>query len=270
MKTERDIKKIVEEKYSAIARQNSRAGDEGCCGSKDEKVEVFDIMADDYGTMAGYTGEADLGLGCGLPTKFARIQKGDTVIDLGSGAGNDCFIARHECGPEGRVIGVDFSRPMIDRARTNARKLKFDNVEFLYGDIEDLPVDDGIADVVVSNCVLNLVPDKARVFSEILRVLRPGAHFSISDIVSTGDLPEGIKEAAELYAGCVAGAIPKQEYLDLIRQTGFVRLKLQKDKPIEIPEEILAKYLSPEDIELYRKESGRIHSISVYAEKPSA
>src|SRR5699024_6705572 len=150
----------------------------------------------DYSEVEGYNPDADLGLGCGLPTEFAQIKEGDTVIDLGSGAGNDCFVARHETGPTGKVLGIDFAEPMIAKARKNAEKLEFNNVEFRYGDIEDVPVSDDLADVIVSNCVLNLVPDKQKVFSEIFRVLTPGGHFSISDIVLVGDLPETLREDA--------------------------------------------------------------------------
>src|SRR5205085_10044803 len=182
-----------------------------CCGGE----EVYNIMADDYSKLEGYNPDADLGLGCGLPTQFAKIKQGDVVIDLGSGAGNDAFIARHETGETGKIIGIDFSTPMIDRARKNNETRGFNNVEFRQGDIEHMPVADNTADVIVSNCVLNLVPNKEGVFKEIFRVLKPGGHFSISDIVLVGELPANIKNAAEMYAGCVAGAIQKDEYLQL-------------------------------------------------------
>ena len=148
-----------------------------------------------------------------MPTQFAHINKGDTVIDLGSGAGNDCFIARHEAGETGKIIGIDFTEAMINKARKNAEKMGYNNVEFRFGDIDDLPVSDNVADVIVSNCVLNLVPDKEKVIKEIYRVLKPGGHFSISDIVLVGDLPEALRKDAEMYAGCVAGAIQKSENL---------------------------------------------------------
>jgi ubiquinone/menaquinone biosynthesis C-methylase UbiE len=225
-------------------------------------------MADDYSSLEGYNPDADLGLGCGLPTEFAKIAEGDTVIDLGSGAGNDCFVARKLVGPTGKVIGIDFTDAMITRARENAEKIGFNNVEFRQGDIEEMPIGSNSADVVISNCVLNLVPDKSKVFSEIFRVLKQKKHFSISDIVLEGELPENLKQAAELYAGCVSGAIQKKEYLDIIRQTGFVNIEVQKEKRIAVPDDILAQYISPEEIEQWKKSGKGIYSITVYAEKP--
>ena len=208
-----------------------------------------------------------LGLGCGLPTEFAQIKEGDIVIDLGSGAGNDAFIARRITGEKGKVIGIDFTEAMIARARENAEKLGYNNVEFRQGDIDSMPVTANKADVIVSNCVLNLVPNKHKVFSEIYRVLKPGGHFSISDIVLEGPLPDKWKEVAELYAGCVSGAIQKNEYLGIIEEAGFKKILVQKDKTINIPDDILAAYLSEDEIREYKKGSVRIASITVYAEK---
>jgi ubiquinone/menaquinone biosynthesis C-methylase UbiE len=225
-------------------------------------------MVDDYSTLAGYNPDADLGLGCGLPTQFAKIKKGDVVIDLGSGAGNDAFIARAETGETGKVIGIDFTPAMLDKARANADKLGFDNVEFRQGDIEKMPVTANTADVIVSNCVLNLVPNKHGVFQEIYRVLKPGGHFSISDIVLVGTLPPKIQETAEMYAGCISGAIQKQAYLELIDITGFKNVLLQKEKAIHIPDDILANYLSAEEIAAFRQSGTGIYSVTVYAEKP--
>ena len=167
------IKNIVREKYAEIAHQDKTTNETTCCGMG-PTGGTYTIMADSYANLPGYNPDADLGLGCGLPTEFARIQPGDTVLDLGSGAGNGCFVARAETGAEGKVIGVDFTPAMIRRARENAEKLGYNNVEFRQGDIEDLPLSDQSVDVVVSNCVLNLVPNKAKVFAEIQRVLRPG------------------------------------------------------------------------------------------------
>lgn len=227
-------------------------------------------MSDDYSNLEGYNPDADLGLGCGLPTQFAKIKKGDTVIDLGSGAGNDCFVARNETGEDGRVIGIDFTPAMINKARENALKLGYSNVEFRQGDIEQMPVSANMADVVVSNCVLNLVPDKDSVIKEIFRVLKPGGHFSISDVVLVGQLPEALQNAAEMYAGCVAGAIQKQVYLELIEANGFTNIKVQKDKPILIPDDILANYLDAAGIQQFKAGATGIFSITVYAEKPGA
>ncbi|AEE53145.1 arsenite methyltransferase [Haliscomenobacter hydrossis] len=267
MRSEQELKELVHNKYSAIAQSTNKASgccDTTCCGPSDE---VYTLMADEYSGLEGYNQDADLGLGCGLPTQFAQIKPGDTVLDLGSGAGNDCFVARHETGEKGQVIGVDFSEAMIARARTNVAKLGFNNVEFRHGDIENLPVASNSVDVVVSNCVLNLVPNKANVFAEIYRVLKPGAHFSISDIVIEGDLPPALQEAAELYAGCVSGAIQKTDYLQLIRDAGFTEVTLQKEKPIILPEEILQQYLSPADVEVAKQKLGDISSITVFGKK---
>src|ERR1700759_3103167 len=175
MKTSSDeLKEIVKQKYSEIALQDKEQNQSSCCGSGCCSTEVYNIMSDDYTQLEGYNPDADLGLGCGLPTQFAKIKKGDVVIDLGSGAGNDAFIARNETGETGKVIGIDFTAAMIEKARSNAEKLGLHNVEFRKGDIENMPVAENLADVIISNCVLNLVPNKIGVFKEIYRVLKPG------------------------------------------------------------------------------------------------
>ena len=260
------IKSIVRDKYATIAEQSKDQNQCSCCGVGPEGG-TYTIMADSYAALQGYNPDADLGLGCGLPTEFAHIREGDTVLDLGSGAGNDCFVARAETGPSGKVIGVDFTSAMIRRARANAEKLGYNNVEFREGDIEALPLSDQTVDVVVSNCVLNLVPNKAAVFAEIDRVLRPGGHFSISDVVLDGALPAALREAAELYAGCVSGAIQMEAYLDLIRAAGFQNLVVQKQKPILIPDNILLEYLNPAQLQAFAAAKTGIYSITVYAEK---
>ena len=267
---EESLKRVVREKYARIAQQGKAENASSCCGATTPSNKVYNIMMDDYSGTEGYVEDADLGLGCGLPTQFARIRQGDTVIDLGSGAGNDCFVARHEVGTEGKVIGIDFTPAMVKKARENAEKLGYNNVEFREGDIDDMPVSDNVADVIVSNCVLNLVPDKAKVMTEIFRVLKPGGHFSISDIVLVGELPEALREDAEMYAGCVAGAIQKTTYLQGIRDAGFENLLLQKEKPITIPEDILSRYLSEEAIASFNSEGTGIYSITVYGEKPAS
>lgn len=269
METQDNLKELVKQKYSEIALQDKEVNQSSCCGSGGCSTEVYNIMADDYTNLQGYNPDADLGLGCGLPTQFANIKKGDVVIDLGSGAGNDAFIARHETGETGKVIGIDFTPAMIERARQNAEVRGFNNVEFRQGDIEKMPVTANAADVIVSNCVLNLVPNKDGVIKEIYRVLKPGGHFSISDIVLEGDLPKEIKEAAEMYAGCVAGAIQKQTYLQLIEANGFKNITVQKDKPIIIPNDILQQYLSGEQLMAFKQSGTGIRSITVYAEKPT-
>ena len=269
MQTDEQLKEIVKQKYGEIALQDKETNRSSCCGAGGCSTEVYNIMSDDYTALAGYNAEANLGLGCGLPTQFARIKAGDTVVDLGSGAGNDCFVARHETGETGKVIGIDFTPAMIDKARQNAELRGFNNVEFRQGDIEKMPLTAQVADVVVSNCVLNLVPNKDGVFKEIFRVLKPGGHFSISDIVLVGALPEGLRKDAEMYAGCVAGAIQRQVYLELIEANGFVNIQVQKEKPIIIPEDILVRYLSADEIKHFYSGDTGIFSLTVYAEKPT-
>jgi arsenite methyltransferase len=268
MKTNDEVKDMVKQKYSEIALQDKQTNESSCCGSGCCSTEVYNIMADDYSQLKGYNPDADLGLGCGLPTQFAKIKAGDVVIDLGSGAGNDAFIARNETGETGKVIGIDFTPAMIEKARQNNEVRGFNNVEFRQGDIEKMPVSSAAADVIVSNCVLNLVPNKDAVIKEIYRVLKPGGHFSISDIVLEGELPEEIKGAAEMYAGCVAGAIQKDVYLDLISANGFNNLTVQKDKAILVPDDILKQYLSDEQLAAFKQSAKGIRSITVYAEKP--
>lgn len=270
MKTEAELKQIVKDKYTEIATQDKETNMSSCCGAGGCSTEVYNIMSDDYTQLEGYNADADLGLGCGLPTQFAKIKKGDVVVDLGSGAGNDCFVARHETGETGKVIGIDFTPKMIEKARLNAEVRGFNNVEFREGDIEHMPITSNVADVIVSNCVLNLVPNKDGVFKDIHRVLKPGGHFSISDVVLEGALPEVLKKDAEMYAGCVSGAIQKEVYLELIKSNGFENITIQKEKPIVIPEDILKNYLSAEQIQLFKNGTTGIFSITIYAQKPSS
>lgn len=266
MNTENDVKKIVKEKYAEIAVASSR---KCCCGSSNEKIVDYTIMKDDYSHLEGYIAEADLGLGCGLPTEFAGIKKGDIVIDLGSGAGNDVFVARALTGEEGKVIGIDFTEEMIIKANLNKDKLGFNNVEFKMGEIESLPIEENFADVVVSNCVLNLVPDKDKAFSEIFRILKPGAHFCVSDIVIKGELNTELKISAEMYAGCVAGALQQDDYISKISVAGFSDIEIKRTKVIELPESVLKKYLSEEGIKSYKEKVEGIFSITVVGYKKS-
>jgi len=269
MNTSEELKQLVKEKYGQIAEQSKTENETSCCGATGCCSTMdYTIMSEDYSNLKGYASNADLGLGCGLPTEFAVIKEGDTVIDLGSGAGNDAFIARAIAGEKGKVIGIDFTEKMIEKARANADNLGFNNVEFRYGDIERIPVTANVADVVVSNCVLNLVPNKAKAFAETFRVMKPGGHFSVSDIVLQGDLPEALQKSAEMYAGCVSGAIQKEEYLTIISQTGFTNVSIQKEKKITIPDEILRSYLSDNTLEQYNAGNLGIYSITVYGEKP--
>lgn len=267
--TAEQLKEIVKEKYGQIADQSYEQNATSCCGAGCGcSTTDYVVMADDYSNLKGYVAEADLGLGCGLPTEFALIKEGDTVIDLGSGAGNDAFVARSIAGEKGKVIGVDITEKMIAKARTHAEKLGYNNVEFRLGDIEKLPVTANVADVVVSNCVLNLVPDKQKAFAETFRVLKPGGHFSVSDIVLRGELPDGLRKSAEMYAGCVAGAISKKDYLDIVEKAGFTNVKIQKEKRITIPDEIAAAHLSKDEFIQFKSGESGIYSITVYAEKP--
>lgn len=268
MKTDEQLKELVKQKYAEIALQDKETNAASCCGSGGCSTDVYNIMNEDYTRLDGYNAQADLGLGCGLPTQFARIKKGDVVIDLGSGAGNDAFVARAETGETGKVIGIDFTPAMIAKAREHAEKLAYHNVEFRQGDIENMPVSAGVADVIVSNCVLNLVPNKAGVFRDVFRVLKAGGHFSISDVVLVGELPDNLRSAAEMYAGCISGAIQKDAYLQLIRESGFLNLALQKEKLITIPDDILKDYLNETEIKAFRSGGTGIYSITVYAEKP--
>lgn len=264
------LKELVKEKYGQIADQSKTDNEASCCGVGGCATIDYSIMADDYTKLEGYVADADLGLGCGLPTEHALIKPGDTVVDLGSGAGNDCFVARSLTGEKGRVIGVDFTERMIEKAKANATKLGYSNVEFRQGDIENLPLAGGIADVVVSNCVLNLVPNKAQAFAETFRILKVKGHFSVSDIVLSGNLPEGLQKSAEMYAGCVSGAIQKEEYLSIIKDAGFKNIIIQKEKRINLPDEILKEYLSPAEMEEFKTGKTGIFSITVFAEKPEA
>lgn len=266
--TSEQLKEIVKEKYGQIAEQSKNMNETSCCGATGCSTIDYTVMSDDYSNLKGYVAEADLGLGCGLPTEFALIKEGDTVIDLGSGAGNDCFIARSITGETGKVIGVDFTEKMIQKARENTNKLNYKNVEFRQGDIENMPVAANVADVVVSNCVLNLVPNKKQAFLETFRVLKKGGHFSVSDIVLVGELPEGLKKSAEMYAGCVAGAIQKEEYLLNIKEAGFANVTVQKEKRINLPDEILRDYLTTNEIKDFHSGTAGIFSVTVYAEKP--
>lgn len=264
MTTSEELKNIVKEKYAEIAV----ASENKCCCSSQSKIVDYTIMKDEYTNLDGYVKDADLGLGCGLPTEYAGISKGDVVLDLGSGAGNDVFVARSVTGDNGKVIGVDFTQEMIDRALRNKEKLGAYNVEFKLGEIENLPIENNSVDVVISNCVLNLVPSKEKAFGEIYRVLKPGAHFCVSDIVVIGELYPELKKSAALYAGCVAGALQKEEYLRIIELTGFENIEIKKSKVIELPDSLLKKYLSEEQIKNYKNKIEGVFSITVVAKKP--
>lgn len=271
METSNELKEVVKNKYSEIAKASSGSGCCGpvssCCGESGS-VE-FSMIGDQYKNVDGYVAEADLGLGCGIPTEFADIKKGDTVLDLGSGAGNDVFVARSITGETGKVIGVDMTEEMISKANINNQKLGYRNVEFKLGDIENLPVENSIVDVVISNCVLNLVPDKQKAFSDIYRVLKPGAHFCVSDIVIQGEMTEELKKSAELYAGCVSGAISQDDYINIIKTSGFENVEIKKSRRVDLPEELLRTYLSEVGIQDYKNNLKGVFSITVTGVKIS-
>jgi arsenite methyltransferase len=264
MSSAKDLKKIVQDKYADIALQSNKSGC-GCGCSKETDYSAFNL---NYAKVDGYVVEADLNLGCGIPTEFAGIKKGDTVIDLGAGAGNDVFVARRLTGETGQVIGIDMTPEMIDRANINKDKFGFKNIEFKLGDIENLPLADDTADVVVSNCVLNLVPDKQAAFNEIYRVLKPAARFCVSDIVLQGDIPAGLKQSAEMYAGCVSGALQQDDYLQTIKNSGFVNIEIKKSREIILPDDVLDSYLDREEKDQYHHSNPGIYSITVVGQRP--
>ena len=267
MKAE-DLKQIVKEKYGKIAEQ-ADSGQTSCCSSSCCGPEVdYTVFSENYEAKEGYNPDADLNLGCGIPTDYAGIKKGNHVLDLGSGAGNDCFVARAIVGETGKVTGLDMTVPMISKARANCEKLGFKNVEFVPGDIEEMPFDNKLFDVVISNCVLNLVPDKSKAFKEIFRVLKPGGHFCVSDVVIKGKLSEKMKKDAEMYAGCVSGASEMNEYLSIIDNSGFFKSKVHKQKEISLPESLLSEFNDEKDLNSFKTGETGIFSITVSAEKP--
>jgi len=255
-RTNVETKQLVKEKYAEVVETTGSCCGPACCGTE------FDV-SESYAGKDGYVAEADYSLGCGIPTDVSEIKEGETVVDLGSGAGNDVFVARSLVGEKGRVIGVDFTPAMVRKARTNLAKLGFTNVEFTQGDIEDIPLENGVADIIISNCVLNLVPDKTKAFGEMHRILKPGGRFAISDIVTVGELPSAAKSVAELYAGCVSGAVRKEEYVAGLQAAGFSDVVIRKEKPYTLTTELLSKYLKPEEVEEYEKSGGRIVSVTV-------
>jgi SAM-dependent methyltransferase len=272
MKTQQELKEIVKDRYTEIAKSQDASPSQGCCSScgctpTTSQIIEYSNFSDDYTSLEGYVPEADMGLGCGLPTEYAGIRAGDSVLDLGSGAGNDCFVARAITGESGKVTGLDFTDIMVQKARQNAVKMGFYNVDFVYGDIEEMPLPDNTYDVIISNCVLNLVPDKTRAFKEIYRVMKPGGHFCISDVVLRGSLPPSLQKSAEMYAGCVAGALQQEDYLDVIKNAGFRDITMMKTKVVEIPEDVLKSIATPQEIETMKESGAGIFSITVTGNK---
>lgn len=258
-------KEMVKQQYSELAMNSDLLKMGCCCGTNPvtPSKKVFTIMSEDYTQLKGYEADADLGVGCGMPTEYARLKEGNTVIDLGSGAGNDCFIARAEVGESGKVIGIDFSPQMIEKARKNAMKRGYTNIEFVEGDIENMPLPDNTADAVVSNCVLNLLPEKNKIFKEIHRVLKKGGHFCISDVVLNGVFPKEFTDNASMYAGCIASAIQREDYLAEIEYANFTSVKVERTKTIVIPHEVLQEHLDEATITKYQAGNVGIYSITV-------
>jgi len=263
-----DIKKAVRDFYGKIARSTmptSCCGTSDCCGGS---APEYSFINDDYSKIPGYVADADLGLGCGIPTEHAQLKPGETVLDLGSGAGNDAFVARRAVGERGRVIGVDMTPSMLAKARENAKKVGYTNVEFRLGEIEHLPLEEGEVDAVISNCVLNLVPDKRAAFAEMFRILKKGGRFCVSDIVTRGTLPEKAREAAVLYAGCVSGAIPKEQYLGWLKDSGFKDVAVRKERVVDVPPEVIEEHLGPEGLKEWKRDGSPILSVTVTGVKP--
>lgn len=262
------LKLVVREKYGKIARQSLLQQEVSCCGGSACCGDLeINMIGDEYSGVQGYNPEADLGLGCGLPTQYAGISNGDHVLDLGSGAGNDCFIARSIVGESGWVTGLDFTADMVEKAQMNNNRMGYRNVEFIQGDIESMPLTENRFDVVVSNCVLNLVPHKGRAFAEIMRVLKRGGHFCISDVVTKGQLPDSLRKDAEMYAGCVAGAIDIQDYLQIIEQSGFINVTVHKERAISIPEKVLLEFLTQNEMSDFVSGKTGIFSITISGHK---
>jgi arsenite methyltransferase len=248
---DKKIKGIVQERYSKIAKQST-----SCCGSTNPCCTPSNTV-EHIGKAVGYDEEelrsvpenANLGLGCGNPVALASLREGEIVLDLGAGAGFDCFLAAKKVGEKGKVIGIDMTKEMVEKARENARKGQYNNVEFKLGEIEDLPMETDSVDVVISNCVINLSPNKKKVFWEAFRVLKPGGRFMICDLVLLSDLPESVKKSVQAYTGCIAGAIRKEEYLKLIEDAGFKKIEVQGEEFFSLglePEDAMAKAIVEE------------------------
>jgi SAM-dependent methyltransferase len=271
--TTEERRRQVREHYGQLARQSMAEGANccepasGCCGITDVNASRF---AEDYSTEAGYVADADLGLGCGLPTRHAGLAPGQTVLDLGSGAGNDLFVARQHVGEAGHLIGVDFAPAMVAKARKNARKQGYRNMTFRQGELTALPLGEAEVDVAVSNCVLNLEPEKAAAFAEMYRVLKPGGHFCISDIVLLRELPPALQDDAALYAGCISGALLQATYLAALTQAGFEAVSVAAVKPIALPDELLQQHLDAQALAAFREQGPALQSITVTGYRPSA
>ncbi len=276
MKKEEKIKKIVREGYAEIARKEASCCGPtvSCCDSTNSHEEISKKMGYTEEELRSVPEGANLSLGCGNPVALASLKEGETVLDLGSGAGLDCFLAAKRVGEKGRVIGVDMTPEMIDKARENARKGNYGNVEFRLGEIENLPTADNSVDVIISNCVINLSPDKRRVFKEAFRALKPGGRLMISDLVLLKELPEVIKNSVKAYIGCLAGAIMKDKYIEAIEEAGFQGVKIIEE--IRFPVEYMANDPTAKavmessniPVEKVREIAVSVASVKVYGVKP--
>lgn len=261
-RNESDIHSIVREKYGEVAEQGTGCCGSGCCGvtieSLDDVAKAIGYLDSD---LQNVPAGANLGLGCGNPIEYAKLQPGETVVDLGSGAGFDCFIASHKVGPTGKVIGVDMTTKMLDRAQDNARKGSYNNVEFRLGQIEHLPVADSTANVIISNCVVNLSPDKPQVFREAFRILKNGGRMVLSDLVLTRELSPALKYSVEAYVGCVAGASQKTDYLNMIMAAGFTKVEILAEHRYEVGLDFIDESIRTEALSC-------VSSVKVLALKP--
>jgi ubiquinone/menaquinone biosynthesis C-methylase UbiE len=272
----KNIKKIVREGYAKIAKQSSSccAPVKTCCGSADPATNISKSIGYTEEELRAVPEGSNLGLGCGNPIALASLKKGEIVLDLGSGAGFDCFLAARRVGKNGKVIGVDMTPEMLEKARENAEKGDYKNVEFRLGEIENLPVADNSADIIISNCVINLSPDKSRVFQEAFRVLKPGGRLMVSDLVLVKELPDFIKTSVRAYIGCLSGAIMKDKYTDAIKKAGFQNVKIIEETsyPIELMANDQTAQAIIEDFEIppekAKEVANSVVSIKVYGVKP--
>ena len=269
-----EIRKAVRESYGNMAAEGiSCCGSASTCGCGSQQETLSKAIGYTDEQLGSIPGEANLGLGCGNPTALASLKEGEVVLDLGSGAGIDCFLAANKVGESGRVIGVDMTPEMLERARENARKERYRNVEFRLGEIENLPVADNSVDAVISNCVINLSPDKGRVFKESYRALKPGGRVMVSDIVLLKELPDPIRNSIEAYVGCVAGATTREQYLATVAAAGFQEIEIISEISAEgmvdsINTQAIADTMGT-SVEILKEAAGSIVSISLRAVKPS-
>ncbi|MGB2630566.1 MAG: arsenite methyltransferase [Candidatus Omnitrophota bacterium] len=267
------MKEFIKKLYGSISKGMEKSccpADWSCCAGKDVAEKIGYTKEE----LASIPQGADMGLGCGNPVALASLVEGETVVDLGSGGGMDAFLAANKVGESGKVIGIDMTGPMIEKAKENAQKGGFKNVEFRLGDIEDIPLDDGIADCVISNCVINLAGDKQKVFNEAFRILKPGGRLMVSDMVLVMDLPEKILKSAEMYAGCISGALKKEEYLDRIKNAGFENISIIGQAPVRLLDYVGADAVITEAVKGFSEEEinaagNAVISIKISAKKAS-